>query len=298
MRRIATVLTIAAVSAVLAVPTARATPGDGVYLSLGTSLAAGSQADAAGDTTFSSDSSYTDQLYQRLKGHLGSELEHVKLGCPGETTDQFLGGVDTEDNPSNCTDLYATRSQIGDAVATIQSRDVVLVTIDIGANDLFAAQRLCGNDVNCIGGHIQAVALDTAQIVTLLRSAGYDGQIIAMNYYNPLAAAAIGFINGVPGQGDPDLGLALSSDALVSALNGALEQVYGALGVTVADVYAAFNAGDFGDDVPENGQPDNVDALCKLSYMCPDDGTVKPNIHLNKHGYRVVAKEFLDLVSS
>ena len=56
-----------------------------VYLSLGTSLAAGSLADAAGNTTFSSDWSYTDQLHQRLVGRIDADLDHVKLGCAGET---------------------------------------------------------------------------------------------------------------------------------------------------------------------------------------------------------------------
>jgi hypothetical protein len=64
----------------------------------------------------------------------------------------------------------------------------------------------------------------------------------------------------------------------------------------VADVYDAFNAGDFGDDIPGNGRPDNVDVLCSLSYMCPRDPAVKSNIHLNKQGYTVVAKTFLELI--
>lgn len=294
MRRTITALIAAGLFFAYTVPAASATPGEGVYLSLGTSLAAGSQADAAGDTTFSSDRSYTDQLHQRLEGRLASRLAHAKLGCPGETTEQLLGGVDKDGDPSNCAVLYDTGSQIGDALATIAGGDVVLVTIDIGANDLFEAQQLCGDDANCLFTQIQTIAGKVAQILTELRSSGYNGPIVAMNYYNPLAAAAIGFINGVAGQQAPNLQFALSSDALVSALNGALTQVYGSFGVPVADVYGAFNAGDFGDDVPKNGEPDNVDVLCKLSYMCPDDETVKANIHLNKHGYRVVAKEFID----
>ena len=294
MRRIATILSAVAILLAIAVPAVSATPGEGVYLSLGTSLAAGSQADAAGDTTFSSTSSYTDQLHQRLKGRLASELAHVKLGCPGETTDQLLGGVDDDGDPSNCADLYATGSQIGDALATIERGEVVLITIDVGANDLFDAQLLCGTDPACLGAQIQSIAFKAAQIVTVIRDAGYAGPIVAMNYYNPLAAAAIGYINGVAGQQAPNPFIALSSDALVSSLNGALSQAYGAFGIPIADVYSAFNAGDFDDEIPQNGQPDNVDVLCKLSYMCPSDEMVKANIHLNKDGYRVVAKEFLD----
>ena len=60
----------------------------------------------------------------------------------------------------------------------------------------------------------------------------------------------------------------------------------------VADVYGRFNAGDFGDDRPANGVPDNVDRLCKLTSMCPDEDGVNANIHPNRRGYRVIAKTF------
>lgn len=53
-------------------------------------------ADLSGNTTFSPSQSYTDHLYQRVKGWIGTNLTHVKLGCPGETTDQFTGGDITE----------------------------------------------------------------------------------------------------------------------------------------------------------------------------------------------------------
>jgi hypothetical protein len=121
---------------------------------------------------------------------------------------------------------------------------------------------------------------------------GIDGE--CLSYYNPQAAASIGFFPGVPLQHTPDLALAGLSDALARGFNGALTQAYGAVGSDVADVYGAFNAGDFGDDDPVSGLPDNVDVLRALSYMCPDDPAVKANIHLNKNGYKVIAKAFID----
>lgn len=293
MRRLFTALAMTSLLVATTAPVAAASPGEGVYVSLGTSLAAGSQADASGTTTFSSESSYTDQLHQRLKGRLVGDLAHVKLGCPGETAPQLLGGVDKDGNPSNCAGLYETGSQIGDALKTVAESNVVVMTIDIGSNDLFDAFETCGQDSICLGGEITAIAGKVGQIVTTIRNGGYDGPIVAMNYYNPLAAASVGFFNGVPGQQPSDLGFAILSDSLVRSLNGALAQIYDSFGVSLVDVYAAFNAGDFGDDQPANGIPDNVDVLCRLSFMCPDDETVKPNIHLNRNGYKVVAKEFL-----
>lgn len=264
-----------------------------VYLSLGTSLAAGSQADEDGFTTFSSQSSYTDQLYQRIKGRFGAKLTHAKLGCPGETTDTMTGGVDFLGDPSQCVDLYLTGSQLGDALATVQTDDVVLITIDIGANDILHAQLKCGTNLPCFSAEIVAIAGKVAQIAGTLRAGGYEGPILAMNYYNPQVAAAIGFFSGIPGQQTPDPMLAQLSDQLVIGFNGALAQVYGRFDVEVVDIYGRFNSGDFGDDQPRNGVPDNVDVICDLTSMCPDDPAVRPNIHLNPKGYRVVAKAFL-----
>lgn len=275
---------------------AAAVPDEVVYLSLGTSLAAGSQIDEHGNTTPSSDQSYTDQLYQRVQGRIGADLEHVKLGCAGETTDQFFGGTNVFDQPSGCAADYATGSQVGDALAAIAAGNVVLVTIDMGANDIIQAQFVCAGDPVCIGSEVGDVVLKIGAILATVRQAGYEGPIIAMNYYNPQVAAAIGFYPGIEGQQVADPALAVVTDQLARGFNDALGQVYGHFAVPVADVYSAFNAGDFGDEAPENGVSDNVDRLCALSYMCPAEADVKANIHLTKHGYRVVAKSFHSIV--
>jgi len=276
-----------------------APPEEAVYLSLGTSLAAGTLADAEGNSIDFSDQSYTDQLFQRIGGRVAADLAHVKLGCPGETTDQFMGGVNVSGQPSNCAADYSTGSQMGDALATLAAENVVLITIDIGANDLTQALGPCGfNDPSCLGAQIQAIAGNVGQIVGTLRQVGgYTGPIVGMNYYNPFVAAAIGFFNGVPGQQAPDPALALASDTLAQAFNGALAQAYAATGAEVADVYTAFSAGNFTDQSPMNGIADNVDVLCKLSFMCPDDPDAKPNRHLNPKGYRVVAKVFIGVIA-
>jgi hypothetical protein len=298
MRKASTLMLVAALLVAATAPTALATaPEETVYLSLGTSLAAGSQIDSEGNTTAGTGESYTDQLYQRVQGRIGADLQHVKLGCAGETTDQLLGGANVFGQPSACAGSYLSGSQIGDALATIAGGDVVLVTIDIGANDIIQAQNVCGGNAGCILAQIPVILGKVGQIVGTTRAAGYGGPIVAMNYYNPQAAAGIGYFPGLAGQHDPDPVLAQLSDALVQGFNGGLAQVYGLFGVMVADVYGAFNAGDFGDDKPMNGIPDNVDVLCKLSYMCPEEG-VKANIHLNKHGYRVLAKTFLGVVAT
>ena len=297
-RRVLGALLAAAVLAALPIGAYADPPSDDVYLSLGTSLAAGSLADPVGDTTFSSKWSYTDQLYQRIKGRVSPKLTHLKLGCPGETTGQFTGGTNLFGQPSACAGSYESGSQLGDALAAVEAGNVVLVTIDIGANDILQTQQICQGEATCISAVIPVIAQKVAEIMGALRNdGGYTGPIVAMNYYNPQVAAAIGYFPGVAGQQEPDADLALLSDQLTRGFNDALAGVYATADAEVVDVYAALNAGDFGDDMPRNGIADNVDVVCALTSMCPDDVGVKANIHLNEHGYRVVAKAFLEVLT-
>jgi lysophospholipase L1-like esterase len=217
----------------------------------------------------------------------------VKLGCDNETTLTFIGGVNIEGNPSRCVGDYVTDSQMGDALMWLQTGRVALVTIDLGANDANQWAARCQFAPDCLLPELESVVESVGTIVGTLRVGGaYAGPIIGMTYYNPNVAAAIGYFSGIPGQHDPDPGFAGLSDALATGLNGGLSQAYGLTGAAVADVYTAFNSGDFGDDKPRNDVPDNVDRVCRLTSMCPDEPDVNANIHPNKHGYRVIAKTF------
>ena len=61
------------------------------YLSLGTSLAAGVQADPLTGESYISDVSYPSELADILKQDI-KKLRHVNLGCPGETAETFIYG--------------------------------------------------------------------------------------------------------------------------------------------------------------------------------------------------------------
>ena len=178
---------------------------------------------------------------------------------------------------------------------------------DIGANDIMQLQSECAGDPACIVGGIPEIVTNVGAILTVLRSNGYEGPIVGMLYYNPQIAAAIGYYPGAPGPGPlgpvpgPDPELAVLTDALVVGFNDGLAQVYGAFGSPVADTYSAFHAGDFGDDggrfqVAGNGVFDNVDAVCALTSMCPDEVGPKANIHPTRKGYRVMAGAFWRVV--
>ncbi|MDH3471357.1 MAG: SGNH/GDSL hydrolase family protein, partial [Acidimicrobiia bacterium] len=72
---------------------------NGYYLSLGTSLAAGTLADGMGGDIPFSPSSYTDFLADRVAQKDFKAKKHVKLGCPGETTMSMMTGFDPDGSP-------------------------------------------------------------------------------------------------------------------------------------------------------------------------------------------------------
>jgi lysophospholipase L1-like esterase len=98
------------------------------YLSLGDSLSRGVQPDAAGQN-HPTDQGYADDL-AKVGRLVLPQLQLVKLGCETEeTTTSMLGG-------GRC--AYANGAQLAEAEAFLRAhRDAtVLVTLDIGANDL------------------------------------------------------------------------------------------------------------------------------------------------------------------
>ena len=250
---------------------------NGYYLSLGTSLAAGTLVDVA----FSS-SSYTDFLAGRLAQDDFKARKHVKLGCPGETTLSMMTGLDPDGSPSLChpavLDTYSTGTQLGDALVHLSSgkgKQTKVITIDMGANDALQTLDGCGLDLGCILGDLEVTKGNLAAILTDIREA-YDGPIVAMNYYNPNLAAWFF---------DPDL--AAASAFLNVLYNDGLESVYADFDVELADVEVAFGSSDFADD---NGNfvPDNVETICALTFMCSDG-----NIHPTPDGYDFIAGVFI-----
>lgn len=238
------------------------------YLSLGTSLAAGVQADESGASVV------TDVSYPGLLAEIISEdirkLRHVNLGCPGEDSDTFIDGGICD---------YRQGSQLDQAVHFLRAhaKFTGLITIDLGANDVLSCLNGTQIDLPCIGETIERLAVNLAYVLATLReAAGPDVPIIGMNYYNPMLA--FWFM---------DVNTAAMTVALQNQINAALESVYAQFNVPVADVAGAFWAGDLDIDLNGNGFPDSLDNICTWTWMCTDN-----NIHPNEYGYQVIADEF------
>jgi lysophospholipase L1-like esterase len=251
------------------------------YLALGDSLSQGVQPDPAG-TSVPTGQGYPDQFYAVL--HRGQPaLQLVKLGCPGETTATMIHG-------GMC--RYRGGSQLAAAAAFLSAHrgHVVLVTIDIGAND----PEDCGTAAGlrgltaCIGTNLPKTVGNLGTILTRLRAAaGPDVRMVGMSYYLPALAE---WRQGTVGQG-----VAWVSERLAAGYNDVLNRAYASAGVRVANVFGAFETSDFGNQVAVPGVgtvPRNVARICQWTWACasPPRG---PNQHANQAGYGVIARAFL-----
>jgi lysophospholipase L1-like esterase len=250
------------------------------YLALGDSLSRGVQPDAAGASVPTAQG-YPDLVYAALRrGHPGLRL--VQLGCPGETTETMMhGGI--------C--RYPGGSQLAAAVAFLRAHrgHVLLITIDIGAND----PEDCGGQpdlaglASCIGQIPHAAAHLTAILASLRAAAGPRVRIVGMSYYLPELAE---WREGALGQV-----VAWASERLAVAYNGLLDRAYAQAGAGVANVAGAFDTTEFGEPVTVPGiglLPRNVARICEWTWECAPRPR-GPNQHANPAGYRVIANAFL-----
>jgi lysophospholipase L1-like esterase len=274
------VMTAAALTACSSPPAAKPPPPSSYYLALGDSLSRGVQPDAAG-ASVETGQGYPDLVYATLLASYPA-LRLVRLGCPGETTKTMMhGGI--------C--HYSAGSQLAAATAFLRAHrgHVFLVTIDIGANDL----EDCGNRpsltqlASCIGQLPKATANVAAILASLRAAAGPGVRIVGMNYYLPALAE---WRSGLLGRATAQL-----SEKFAVAYDDLLKRAYGQAGITVANVFGAFETTNFGDPVTVPGigsVPRNVARICQWTWECapPPRG---PNQHANAAGYRVIADAIL-----
>jgi len=262
-------VTICALAIVAATPAAAAAESQApvYYLSLGDSLAAGTQP----GREFTNEG-YADQLAAALRTKMPT-LQLVKLGCPGEaTTSMITPDLPFEGRTGHNACRYPRGSQLAEAVNFLHAhqRSVALVTIDIGPNDLFRC--------SCT----DTIRLNLPRILAALRDAAGPGvPILGMNFYDPRLAQS--WFVTYPG----DLGALAVEIAKAVGFNNFIEGIYAAAGDPVADVEAAF----FTTDKTLVGTtPRDVVIVCAWTWICGPE----QNIHANATGYGVIAAAFLE----
>ena len=254
------------------------------YLALGDSLGAGWQPNPVTGVGAITNQGYASDIAADLKRQDPS-LHYVNLACPGETTGSMLTG--------GCPYPESYKDQ-ADAAAQFLSAHRgahILVTLDIGANDIDGCATATGIDAACVATGLAAVATNLPQILNRLESAaGRDTDFVAMNYYDPFLAE---WLTGTAGKA-----IATASIALSAEFNAILGKAYAKARVPVADVSGRFDTADMLPLVPltpTERVPLDVAKICTWTWMCAP-APVGPNIHANATGYRQIADEFEQLI--
>jgi lysophospholipase L1-like esterase len=242
------------------------------YVALGDSLAAGYQPDAS----IGPDQGYVPRVFQAFQAKVpNSEL--VNLGCGGATTTTLLSGGGACD--------YDAGSQLAAAEQFLRDHRgrVLLVTIDIGGNDINRCAATGTIDEACAADAIGTVVTNLREIMRRLRLAAPLVRMVGMNYYDPYLAA---WLSGAAGQA-----LAQQSIGLTRQLNEQLTAVYTARRARVADVEGAFATTDLATTTALAGVgevPLAVARICTLTWMCS-----RQDIHPTSADYAVIAQAFL-----
>jgi|SRR5215469_9916614 len=196
------------------------------YLALGDSISFGFITNA-GFAYLNPDNfiGFPNDISQDLK------MEVVNASCPGETTGSFLSSTAPDNGCRFYRSLFplhvaynATQAEF--AIAFLSAHpEVKLVTIGLGANDVLLLQARCANDFSCIeSGLPQVLRGVTANLQTIfadLRSAGFKGTIVVLNYYS---------------LDDTDSNVTATFQALNQTIAAAAAQD----GLPVADIFTAF----------------------------------------------------------
>ena len=159
------------------------------YLALGDSVAFGYIAgDGFAYTRSNNFIGYPDYVGRDLR------FQTVNASCPGEASGGFLFAAPSG-NDNGCRPFKANfplhvsysgaATQMAFAVGFLKSHPSTrLVTLGLGANDAFILERVCGADQNCLLAGLTAMSANIGSILGGLRSAGYKGVLVVVNYYS------------------------------------------------------------------------------------------------------------------
>jgi len=269
---------VAAVSLIPALPAAAAplggAGGNGTYLALGDSVAFGYVPSNASPAPNYFDPSsfvgYPEDVAQALR------IPVSNASCPGETTASlYIPGAQSngcENSPGSSVGYrtefplhvqYAGTQMLYALGYLVTHRNTRLVTIDIGANDVFLCQETTA-DACASPAELQAVLkkiqVNLAIIYSLIRDvARYHGPLVALTYYS------LDYADPVQVAGTEEL-------------NSAIASVTEKFGGKVADGFAAFE----GPSAAFGGSPCAAGLLIKVSGGC--------NIHPSPEGHRLLAQ--------
>jgi lysophospholipase L1-like esterase len=203
----------------------------------------------------------------------------ANAACPGETSGSLLSATATDNGCRAFRSefpLHVPYSSTQIAFATDYLRDhrgVRVVTIGIGANDLFLLQDSCAtspNPTECIEAGLPSVlasvGANMAQILLDLRSTGYGGEIVIVNYYSLDYSDA-------------------ANTEITQLLNQTIAAPAQSFGAVVADVFSAFQK------VVSNPAIAGKTCNAGLLNVNPQDPTQATcDVHPSQSGQRLIAE--------
>ncbi|MGH9918327.1 MAG: SGNH/GDSL hydrolase family protein [Nitrososphaerales archaeon] len=260
-------LTIAALSVSLS--RASASPSTVYYLALGDSVPVW---DGANSYPYQIDSHYSSST---------PGLQVVDLAVSGKTTTTMLDD-----------------GQMAQAVSFLEQHPgaTVLVTIDIGGNDLLpCVQADSSVDVSCVEQtDTNVIAPNLQTILTKLRqAAGPTVPIYGMNYYDPFLGDWLA--------GGTEQAATVTGVSEIAAIDSFFKGVYAQFSNPIADVESAFDTTDLTDMVSSTwGEiPLAVDKACTLlDISCQSGQTEGFGDDPNNAGAAVIAQAFEQVIGS
>jgi lysophospholipase L1-like esterase len=207
---------------------APAAPGNGAYLALGDSIAFG----------YITDDGYAYVNPNNFIGYpsyVGRDLrlDTANAACPGESSGSFISTA-TLDN--GCQEFRSTfplhaiyaSAQLDFATAYLAAhKQTRLVTITLGANDIFLLAAACSGDPSCVQNGLTTVLAtlygNMDHILRSLRASGFQGVLMVVNYFS------VDYTDPV------QTGLTIAGNQTLAAVAQANHAV-------VADVFTAFQA--------------------------------------------------------
>jgi lysophospholipase L1-like esterase len=155
----------------------------------------------------------------------------TNASCPGETTTSFTSTTGADNGCRAFRTRFPlhtsyTGTQLDFATAFLNTHpNTKLVTIQLGANDVFLLQNQCKNDPACVGAGLPALlgSLRTNMdaIFRAISASHFNGRLVVVNYYSLDYADAAG-------------------TGFTQLLNQAITSQAHADGASVADAFSAF----------------------------------------------------------
>ena len=252
-------------------------------LALGGSASVGFQPTAAHPRGQPTDDGYAEDLVP-LEQRRWPGLTVVHLGCPGATTVTVLDGG------GHC--HYPEGTQLAAAQDFLRTHPTtVLVTVDLGFNDLLPCLRHHILDEACVDGALATVHAQLGPILAAIKQAAPAGAlVVGVGHYDPYLGD---YLEGASGQA-----FAAASLGVMERLDATLRSDYESAGVAMADVAAAFDLTDR-NQVAWSGTgtvPSDVARTCALTWMC-DPPPLGHNPHPDDDGYRTIAAAIAEVVA-